>query len=69
MALVKVYSPEGVEQEVETVDAREMMRYNGYTMQPLAPKAPEEAPAGTQAEDPVAPPATGTPAAPWNLPT
>lgn len=46
MALVTVYSPEGVAQQVETVDAREMMRYNGYTTtkpEPL-PEPPKPGP-------------------------
>lgn len=57
MALVTVYTPEGVAQQVETVDAREMIRYNGYTLEAPEPKAEAEVPAQTEPPEPPAPPA------------
>lgn len=43
MALVKVYDPQNVEHEMESVDARECCNEMGWTLTPQEPSDPIEA--------------------------
>ena len=55
MAKVKCYSPLGVEEMKEPVDAREAVELCGYTMEAVKPSDPVISEEDTPAEDSVTP--------------
>jgi hypothetical protein len=55
MAKVKCYSPLGVEEMKEPVDAKEAVEFCGYTMEAVEPSDPVNTEEDTPAEDNIAP--------------